>query len=197
MLRAVICKGDPTSHGGKVLEGNELVTTNGRAVAQKGHMTFCPQCKGNFPIAEGLDFHTYAGIGTAVDGMKTACGAKLIATQNQMVIDDGGGGGAVGDGAGAGGDALGSAVAAPSQPGDVAAPPAPEPDAYGASFRAVDKRTGEPIEGVPYRMVTSDGRTVRGVTDSEGRTKTVTGQDPATVDLFWEAADIGGDKEDR
>lgn len=91
MMRAVICKGDPTSHGGKVLEGNELVTTNGRAVAQKGHMTVCPQCKGQFPIAEGLDFHSYAGIGTAVDGMKTACGAKLIATQQQMVIDDGGG----------------------------------------------------------------------------------------------------------
>jgi uncharacterized Zn-binding protein involved in type VI secretion len=90
MMRAVICKGDPTSHGGKVLEGNELITTNGRAVAQLGHQTFCPQCKGTFPIIEGLDFHTYAGIGTAVDGMHTACGAKLIATQQQMVIDDGG-----------------------------------------------------------------------------------------------------------
>lgn len=193
MMRAVICKGDPTDHGGKVLEGNELVTTNGRAVAQKGHMTFCPQCKGNFPIAEGLDFHSYAGIGTAVDGMKTACGAKLIATQNQMVIDDGGGAA----GAGSGNDALGSAVEAPARPGNAAPPQHPEPGAYGAAFQAVDKRTGEPIEGVPYRMVTSDGRTVRGVTDSDGRTKTVTGQDPATVDLFWEAEDIGDDNEER
>lgn len=90
MMRAVICKGDPTSHGGKVLEGNELVTTHGRAVAQLGHMTVCPQCKGQFPIIEGLAFHTYAGIGTAVDGMQTACGAKLIATQQQMMIDDAG-----------------------------------------------------------------------------------------------------------
>lgn len=88
MMRAVICKGDPTSHGGKVLEGNEHVTTNGRPVAHLGHMTFCPLCKGNFPIIEGLDFHTYTGIGTAVDGMHTACGAKLIATQRTMVIDD-------------------------------------------------------------------------------------------------------------
>ena len=89
MMRAVICKGDPTSHGGKVLEGNANVTTNGRQVAQRGHMTFCPKCKGNFPLAEGLDFHTYAGIGTAVDGMRTACGAKLMATQHTMQIDDG------------------------------------------------------------------------------------------------------------
>ncbi|MYN37816.1 hypothetical protein GTP55_00350 [Duganella sp. FT109W] len=72
MMRAVICKRDPTSHRGEVFEGNELVTTNGRAVAQLGYNTFCPQCKGTFP--EGLDFHTYACIGTAVDGMKTACG---------------------------------------------------------------------------------------------------------------------------
>lgn len=88
MARAVICKGDPTSHGGKVLEGNEDATIDGRPIAQRGHQTWCPQCKGKFPINEGLDFHTFAGIGTAVEGMKTACGAILIATQHQMTIDD-------------------------------------------------------------------------------------------------------------
>lgn len=90
MARAVICKGDPTSHGGKVLEGAEHATINGRPIALQGHMTLCPQCKGSFPISEGLSFHTFAGLGTAVDGMQTACGAKLIATQQQMLIDDGG-----------------------------------------------------------------------------------------------------------
>ena len=91
VMRAVICKDDPTSHGGKVLEGNEFATTDGRLIAQKGHMTYCPQCKGNFPIAEGLDFHTYAGLGTAVEGMKTACGAELIATttKESFLIDVG------------------------------------------------------------------------------------------------------------
>ncbi|NVD98139.1 PAAR domain-containing protein [Massilia sp. BJB1822] len=88
MARAVICKGDPTSHGGKVLEGNEDATIDGRPIAQRGHQTWCPQCKGKFPINDGLDFHTFAGIGTAVEGMKTACGAILIATQHQMTIDD-------------------------------------------------------------------------------------------------------------
>ncbi|UMR30910.1 PAAR domain-containing protein [Massilia sp. MB5] len=88
MARAVICKGDPTSHGGKVLEGNEDATIDGRPIAQQGHQTWCPQCKGKFPINDGLDFHTFAGIGTAVEGMKTACGAILIATQHQMTIED-------------------------------------------------------------------------------------------------------------
>jgi uncharacterized Zn-binding protein involved in type VI secretion len=75
-MRAVICKDDPTSHGGVVLEGNARATADGRQIAQKGHMTHCPKCKGDFPIVEGLGFHTFAGTGTAVEGMKTACGPK-------------------------------------------------------------------------------------------------------------------------
>nr|WP_315251837.1 PAAR domain-containing protein [uncultured Duganella sp.] len=169
MLRAVICKGDPTSHGGKVLEGNELVTTNGRAVAQKGHMTVCPQCKGQFPITEGLDFHTYAGIGTAVDGMKTACGAKLIATQQQMLIDDAGGG-----------------ENAAASPLGVASPDE-QRGKYSGAFRAVDEHSGESVAGLPYRIELPDGRTVRGVTDKDGLTSHVSSDTPDTVKLYWEA----------
>ncbi len=169
-MRAVICKGDPTSHGGKVLEGNELITTNGRAVAQLGHMTFCPQCKGNFPIIEGLDFHTYAGVGTAVDGMHAACGAKLIATQQQMVIDDGKGTGQATQSAEAG-DARGANVSTGQ---------------YGAAFRAVDEHTGQPMSGLPYRIELPDGRIVRGKTDQDGHTERVAGHAPAAVKLYWE-----------
>ncbi|WP_229257679.1 PAAR domain-containing protein [Duganella margarita] len=165
MMRAVICKGDPTSHGGKVLEGNELVTTNGRAVAQLGHKTFCPQCKGTFPIIEGLHFHTYAGIGTAVDGMKTACGAKLIATQQQMVIDDGGGG---------------------AVPASSAAPVTKDRAQYSGAFRAVDEITGQPVAGLPYRIELPDGSIVRGVTDQDGYTQHVSSHTPDTVHLYWE-----------
>ncbi|MGH8855412.1 MAG: PAAR domain-containing protein [Telluria sp.] len=90
VMRAVICKDDPTSHGGIVAEGNEHATANGRPIAQKGHMTHCPQCRGNFPIVEGLGFHSFVGVGTAVEGMKTGCGAILIATTTKgfMMIDD-------------------------------------------------------------------------------------------------------------
>ncbi len=169
MMRAVICKGDPTSHGGKVLEGNELITTHGRPIAQLGHMTFCPQCKGNFPIIEGLDFHTYAGIGTAVDGMHTACGAKLIATQHNMAIDDGGG------------TSQGAAEDDKSKAGAHAAAE------YGGAFRAVDEQTGQAIAGLPYRIVLADGRPLRGVTDENGHTEYITGSDPASATLYWEA----------
>ncbi|MBB3120024.1 PAAR domain-containing protein [Pseudoduganella violacea] len=88
MARAVICLGDPTSHGGKVLEGDPNATIDGRPIALRGHMTLCPQCKGKFPITEGLDHHSFGGIGTALEGMKTACGATLIATQHLMTADE-------------------------------------------------------------------------------------------------------------
>lgn len=167
MMRAVICKGDPTSHGGDVIEGNEDATTDGRPIAQKGHMTHCPKCKGNFPISEGVDFHTYAGIGTAVEGMRTACGATLIATttKDSMLIDDQSEAEAV--------------MAAPS-----AAKPAPAK--YAGSFRAVDEGSGSPVPGMPYRIELPDGTTLRGVTNSDGYTERITGLDPATARLHWE-----------
>lgn len=63
--------------------------------------------------------------------MQTACGAKLIATQQRMLIDDGGGGG----------ENEGSAEAKTG---------AAQSGQYRGSFRAVDKDTGKPVAGRAY-----------------------------------------------
>lgn len=170
VMRAVICKDDPTSHGGVVLEGNVRSTANGRPIALQGHMTYCPQCKGNFPIAEGLSFHSYNGVGTVVEGMKTACGAILIATTTKgfMMIDDRS-------------EAAASAAAAAA----ASAAQAILPNA--GSFRAVDERTGKPVPDMPYRIELPDGSALRGVTNADGYTERVTGHDPASVRLHWES----------
>jgi uncharacterized Zn-binding protein involved in type VI secretion len=173
MARAVICKGDPTSHGGKVLEGNENATCLGKPIALKGHKTYCPLCKGQFPIAEGLGHHSFGGVGTVVEGMKTACGATLIATQHVMTVDGTGG-------------SSGAVAATPA----AAAPGAAEA-AYRGAFRAVDERTGEPIAGLPYRIDLPDGSSLRGVTGADGRTEPVLHHDPATVTLHWETEERG------
>lgn len=174
MARAVICKGDPTSHGGKVFEGNEHATCLGKPIALKGHKTYCPLCKGQFPIAEGLGHHSFGGIGTVVEGMKTACGATLIATQHVMTVE--------GDGGGASGKAATAPATAAARDSDAA---------YRGAFRAVDEDSGEPIAGLPYRIDLPDGSSLRGVTGADGRTEPVLHHDPATVTLHWETEERG------
>ncbi|MFX1733925.1 PAAR domain-containing protein [Paraburkholderia kururiensis] len=94
MSRSIICKGDTTSHGGRVLEGNPTATLEGRPISGVGHMVACPQCKGTFPILPDLLGrripHVIDGRNTAVEGMRTACGAALIASQSNSTISDDG-----------------------------------------------------------------------------------------------------------
>lgn len=91
-MRAVILKGDTTSHGGTVLEGDGAALWDGRAVAGVGHKVECPKCKGTFPILPDLLVRRYShqihGRDTAVEGMRTACGATLIASQHSLTVDD-------------------------------------------------------------------------------------------------------------
>ncbi|MBU9368946.1 PAAR domain-containing protein [Burkholderia multivorans] len=102
MARAMICVGDTTTHGGRVLEGTATATIDGKAIAGVGHKVLCPQCKGIFPIlpATGRRYpHQIAGRETAIEGMKTACGATLIASQSSATLDDVGAGEATTGGA--------------------------------------------------------------------------------------------------
>ncbi|WP_080404496.1 PAAR domain-containing protein [Burkholderia ubonensis] len=105
--RAMICVGDTTTHGGRVLEGSSSATIDGKPIAGVGHKVLCPQCKGVFPILPdtGRRYpHQIAGRETAIEGMKTACGATLIASQSSASLDD----------IGSGEASTGGAVAAPA-----------------------------------------------------------------------------------
>ena len=100
--RAMICVGDTTTHGGRVLEGSATATIDGKPIAGVGHKVLCPQCKGVFSILPdaGRPYpHQVAGRDTAVEGMKTACGATLIASQSSASLDDVGAGEATTGGA--------------------------------------------------------------------------------------------------
>ncbi|TKC83814.1 PAAR domain-containing protein [Trinickia terrae] len=93
--RSMICVGDTTTHGGRVLEGNPSATLDGKPISGVGHKVLCPLCKGEFPILPdtGRRYpHRFDERDTAVAGMKTACGAVLIASQSSMSLDDVGSG---------------------------------------------------------------------------------------------------------
>ena len=79
--KKIICKGDKTDHGGTVIEGISTYLIQGREASGKGHMVECPLCKGSFPIIEGSENMKVQGIPIALEGMKTSCGAILIASQ--------------------------------------------------------------------------------------------------------------------
>ena len=87
MAGEIIRKGDRTSHGGTVLEGSPADICMGQPIAYIGHQTYCPKCKGNFPIVEGVITTTFYGKCVAVAGMKTACGATLIAGQFTDIVE--------------------------------------------------------------------------------------------------------------
>lgn len=77
-----VTKGDKTSHGGTVIEGEAGFDTQGKLVALVGHMTTCPKCKGGpFPIVTGAPDFLCNGRPVARHGDKTACGASLISGQ--------------------------------------------------------------------------------------------------------------------
>lgn len=83
----IIRKGDKTSHGGTVLEGFSNHNLDGIPAAGKGHMVSCPQCKGTFPIIEGVESYKVDGVPVAIENMRTACGATLIASQSNRCIE--------------------------------------------------------------------------------------------------------------
>ena len=79
-MKNIIRLGDLTTHGGVVLEAFTQTDLNGKPIAGLGHKVACPLCKGIFPIAEGSSTYTVDGTPVALEGMKTSCGASLIAS---------------------------------------------------------------------------------------------------------------------
>ena len=63
-----------------MLEAFSRIDLNGKPISGVGHNVSCPLCKGVFPIAECSATYSVDGIAVELDGMKTACGAALIAS---------------------------------------------------------------------------------------------------------------------
>jgi uncharacterized Zn-binding protein involved in type VI secretion len=85
----VIRLGDPTSHGGKVINvAATNFTVGDKAVARVGDICSCPM-PGHTAcvIAEGNSKHTVGGIPVAYVGNKTSCGAELMSTIDNFSAD--------------------------------------------------------------------------------------------------------------
>jgi uncharacterized Zn-binding protein involved in type VI secretion len=171
MAGEIIRKGDPTSHGGVVLEGSMTDICMGQPIAFLGHKVHCPKCKGVFPIAEGVPTTTFYGKGVALAGMKTACGAVLIATQFSDTVEYGSG--AAQRTASTSATAMPTALAA-AVAGATPTPPiadAHDNHKYDLVFRVQDESTGKALAYTRYRITLDDGTEIIGTTDDAGMTE--------------------------
>jgi uncharacterized Zn-binding protein involved in type VI secretion len=167
----IIRQGDKTSHGGTVLEGSPSDICMGKPIAYIGHKVQCPKCKGSFPIVEGAMTTTFYGKGVALAGMRTACGAVLIASQFTDIVEYGGGGG----GASTRSESSGSKAGAESSSKPDSAANASMPEAsvgtqFDDRFVLIDEASGEPIAHTEYAIRRQSGEVEYGTTDADGHT---------------------------
>jgi uncharacterized Zn-binding protein involved in type VI secretion len=76
--RGIIRLNDMTDHGGKVTAASSGTTVMGIVAALGGDMTYCPQCKGEFPIKPDGSGARHKGTPYAYHDDLTGCGARLI-----------------------------------------------------------------------------------------------------------------------
>ena len=170
MAGEIIRLGDKTSHGGTVLEGSPTDICMGKPIAYIGHKVQCPQCKGTYPIVEGVMTTTIFGKGVALAGMKTACGAVLVASQFTDTVErSSGASGAAGASSAAPAAAAAAATAAVAAVKAAADPAAPA-KVFDEQFVLVDDNKRALYE-TPYTVKLPSGELFHGITDLEGRTE--------------------------
>ncbi len=182
----IIRKGDSTSHHGTVLEGSPTDICMGKPIAYIGHKVHCPKCKGDFPIVEGVLTATFYGKGVAVAGMKTSCGATLIASQFTDTIEWSSG--SSGSNAAKRSAAVARVTAAQLASG--ALPPRTAAN-EAATRQATEKFDEKPqlqdeaIEGIPYWIETKDGRMFSGRATVEGTLPRIETYGEEEYTVYW------------
>jgi uncharacterized Zn-binding protein involved in type VI secretion len=167
MAGEIIRLGDSTSHGGIVIEGSPVDICMGKPIAFIGHKVQCPKCKGIYPIVEGAPTTTFYGKGVALAGMRTGCGALLIAGQLTDIVECGGGErpskiAARGDHA--------DSVAASSSDIHHRSSGKLDETHFDDKFTLVDADTGSPIPYAEYAIRRQSGEIEHGTSDVHGHT---------------------------
>lgn len=125
--------------------------SDGVPLARLGDKVSCPKCGGIYPIVGVKNLGvTFDGRPVASEGDTTACGALLIASQNNTTAEPTSGGSVGG----------GRSVLSETNP----------QTPYRGRFQVLDDVTRKPIAGHPYTVTSACGQTIEGVTDDSGYT---------------------------
>ncbi len=206
MSRPFIVIGDRTDHGGVVIGSSQTTDTHGKRIARVGDQVTCPKKGhgGTTVIVSGDPTMIIDGQPAARHGDKCACGATLISGQAVSTVGGGGGGGVS-----HGRSSERSSAGAQSTDGAKEALKAaglfssllPENHDYDIHFVVRDEATGKALPKVSYKITLEDGRSITGVTDTQGLTEKISSniKQKATLEVHHHGdnSDGGADSQNR
>lgn len=188
MKRYHITEGAKTTAGGKVLCASSPMFIDGIKGALEGDPLYCPACKsqGKIVCVGPRIPETWNGKPVALSDDLCVCACptppKLLPSQTRKFQVTG-----VPDPKSAA--AAATSAGTSSANGFASAQPSTGSPIFDEAFRAIDDVTGEPIEGLPYRIELADGRAVSGVTDANGMTERVATDAPEEITVIWDIDD--------
>ncbi|MDR9891309.1 PAAR domain-containing protein [Pseudenterobacter timonensis] len=85
-MPALVCLGDATTHGGKVISASSTLFINGIQVALLGDLVSCPE-HGPNRILEGDPTASEEGVSVVVDNCLCECGCRVISSYTENCIE--------------------------------------------------------------------------------------------------------------
>jgi uncharacterized Zn-binding protein involved in type VI secretion len=85
-MSGIVCLGDATTHGGKVITASSTMFINGVQVALMGDLVSCPE-HGVNPIKEGNPRASENGRDVVVNHCVCACGCRVISSHTENSIE--------------------------------------------------------------------------------------------------------------
>lgn len=150
-----------------------------------GHKVSCPKCKGTFPIVEGALTTSFYGKGVALAGMKTACGAILIASQFTDIVEYGGGAASAASADRTSPAAVGADIGVRGRAEKASTADEASASHYDDRFVLLDEASGEPLAYTEYAIRRASGAIEHGTTDAKGHTHLLTATATAeVVDIY-------------
>jgi uncharacterized Zn-binding protein involved in type VI secretion len=84
-MTKLVCLGDPTSHGGKVITASSTFTLDGRKVTLIRDLVSCPE-HGDNTIIESGEGYSENGRKWVAHGCRTQCGSIVIAQATGLTV---------------------------------------------------------------------------------------------------------------